>query len=419
MAGTNDFLPFATAGGANVLSQAAYAALAAVSTGYQAGVAQSAQLNKTWRQSSIMAAVVAQFIVDTTGANAVDDGTIATLEANFIAALRLAGVSIGTDTGAANACVVNLTPAVTALSDNMVLWFKAKAANTGATTLNVNGLGAQPLVGAANAALQGGEIVANGKCLVVWDATISKWVLIECTGAALQIAPASASGHALQQGQKGYARFTANGSWTCPAGVTTVYASGCAGGGGGGGGQTVGAATLFTGAAGGGAGQTAYRVPIAVVPGTTYPIVIATGGNGGAINTDGSPGGNTQFGTSGALLNLSQGAGGAKSIATAYPNTIGGPAGGGGFPSGAYGGDVTGQGVGATGGTGGSGAFGGGGAGGRGALGGGVTIAGGSAGGFGAGGGGAGGAYAANASPSSTTGNSGGAGSPGILILEW
>ncbi|WP_250865685.1 hypothetical protein [Caballeronia sp. INSB1] len=80
---TSDFLPFAAGGSANVLSQSAYAALAAVTNGYQAGLANSAQMNKTFRQSSIMAAVLAQFIADQTGANSVDDGTTATLLANL------------------------------------------------------------------------------------------------------------------------------------------------------------------------------------------------------------------------------------------------------------------------------------------------------------------------------------------------
>lgn len=80
---TNDFLPFATGGGANVISQPDYAALPALPTGFQSGVAKSQQLNKVWRQSSIMAAVLAQFISDQTGQDALDDGTIATLLANL------------------------------------------------------------------------------------------------------------------------------------------------------------------------------------------------------------------------------------------------------------------------------------------------------------------------------------------------
>ncbi|WP_175785441.1 hypothetical protein [Burkholderia ambifaria] len=84
----NNFKPFATAGGANVTAQADYEALAALLTGFVSGTAQSAQLNKVWRQSSIMAAVLAQFIVDLTGQDAIDDGTIATLLANLKTAVQ-------------------------------------------------------------------------------------------------------------------------------------------------------------------------------------------------------------------------------------------------------------------------------------------------------------------------------------------
>lgn len=90
---TNDFLTFAGSAGSNVITQAAYAALAAQQTGFQAGVANSAQLNKVWRQSSIMAAVLGQFIADYSGQNAVDDGTTATLETNLKSAINAAGIT--------------------------------------------------------------------------------------------------------------------------------------------------------------------------------------------------------------------------------------------------------------------------------------------------------------------------------------
>lgn len=90
---SNDFLPFAVGGSANVITQSAYAALTSVTqNGFSAGIAQSNQLNKVWRQSSIMSAVLAQFIVDQSGQNAVDDGTTATLEANLVTAIRSAAV---------------------------------------------------------------------------------------------------------------------------------------------------------------------------------------------------------------------------------------------------------------------------------------------------------------------------------------
>lgn len=104
-------------------------------------------------------------------------------------------------TGSANAIVVTYAPAIPSLTDGAVLWFKAAAANTGAATLNVNGLGVKPILGLAHSALQGGEIVANGKCQVIWNAPLDKFVLIECTGAAMQVAPAKESQHVPQFGQ--------------------------------------------------------------------------------------------------------------------------------------------------------------------------------------------------------------------------
>jgi hypothetical protein len=111
---TNDFLPFAVGGSANVVSQSAYAALAAVTNGYQSGVANSGQMNKTFRQSSIMAAVLGQFIANTTGQNATDDGTTATLLTNLLAAVKASSNAIvGT--------VRNLAMSVTAASATATL----------------------------------------------------------------------------------------------------------------------------------------------------------------------------------------------------------------------------------------------------------------------------------------------------------
>lgn len=77
---TNDFLAFATAPGANVSLQTDYAALAARSNGFSAGVASSAQVNKALRQSAFVAAAVAQFTADLQAGNVADDGIIANFE---------------------------------------------------------------------------------------------------------------------------------------------------------------------------------------------------------------------------------------------------------------------------------------------------------------------------------------------------
>lgn len=78
MAGTNNFLPFGTGSSPNVIDDATYNGLTARGTGFQSGVAQSQQLNKVWRQSSVIAAAVGQLIANT-GANATDSDTIANL----------------------------------------------------------------------------------------------------------------------------------------------------------------------------------------------------------------------------------------------------------------------------------------------------------------------------------------------------
>lgn len=207
---TNDFLPFATGGGANVLSQSDYAALAAVGTGYQAGAAKSAQLNKTWRQSSIMAAVLGQFIANYSGQNAVDDGTTATLLANLQIAVRSMTKQrvVLADTGAANAYTAVNAPALAALpSSGFAQYISIANANTGAATYAPDGLAAKPIYGLNLTALQGGELVVNGIAALMYlvAATVNSgngaWILLECTGGALQVAPGTQSQHAVQYSQ--------------------------------------------------------------------------------------------------------------------------------------------------------------------------------------------------------------------------
>lgn len=95
MPAENDFLPFAAASGANVLDQASYAAASATATGFVSGTASSAAVNKTLRQASIMAAAIAKFIVNEIDADVIDDGTLDTIIANFVLAIRTANPSAG------------------------------------------------------------------------------------------------------------------------------------------------------------------------------------------------------------------------------------------------------------------------------------------------------------------------------------
>ncbi|WP_407971472.1 hypothetical protein ACJ51O_08205 [Burkholderia pyrrocinia] len=219
MATQNDFLPFATGPGANVVDQATYAALAALMTGFVSGTAQSGQLNKVWRQSSIMAAVIAQFIVAQTGQPALDDGTTPTLLANFTKAVNAASKQrvILTDTGAPNAYAAANPVPMTSLPtvSGVVQTISVKTGNTGASTYAPDGLAARPIFGLGGAALQGGEMPANGIATLVsyvgplLNGGALCWVLFECIGGAQQVAPAVASQHAVQLGQVRL-RLTAN-----------------------------------------------------------------------------------------------------------------------------------------------------------------------------------------------------------------
>lgn len=84
----NDFLTFACGSGANVEAQSTWAADSVLANGFGAGIANSAQANKVLRQGSIIASMIAQFIVDNSGQPAIDDGTTVTLEANLKAAIN-------------------------------------------------------------------------------------------------------------------------------------------------------------------------------------------------------------------------------------------------------------------------------------------------------------------------------------------
>ncbi|WP_334613631.1 glycine-rich domain-containing protein [Escherichia coli] len=76
---TNNFKAFALDPNANVMSQAEWEALPALLSGFTAGKASSEQVNKAIRQSSSMAAALAQFCLDATGDDVLDNGDISAL----------------------------------------------------------------------------------------------------------------------------------------------------------------------------------------------------------------------------------------------------------------------------------------------------------------------------------------------------
>jgi hypothetical protein len=82
---TTEFLPFATDVAANIDTQANYAGSSYRPTGFTTGKAKSAQANKAWRQSSMMATALANVIMTTISQSVPDDGNLT----NLIAQLTL------------------------------------------------------------------------------------------------------------------------------------------------------------------------------------------------------------------------------------------------------------------------------------------------------------------------------------------
>ena len=139
--------------------------------------------------------------------------------------------------------------------------------------------------------------------------------------------------------------YTTSGSWVCPAGVTQVTVQ-CWGAGGGGGGRT------STGRAGGGGGGAYACSTFTVIPGTSYPFVVGTGGGNNAAGTASSF--NTNWvlasGGSGGTLNSTAGGNGGQASTSIGSIKYSGGNGGTGSSNGAGGGGAAGTlGVGANG----------------------------------------------------------------------
>ncbi|MDN8111237.1 hypothetical protein QZN21_07265 [Burkholderia vietnamiensis] len=325
----NDFLPFATGPGANVVDQATYAALTALTTGFLSGTAQSVQLNKVWRQSSIMAAVIAQFIVAQTGQAAVDDGTTPTLLANFTKAVNAASKQrvILTDTGAVNALAAANSVAMATLPtvSGVVQTIAVKVTNTGASTYSPDGLASRPIFGLGGAALQGGEMVANGIATLVsyvgplLNGGALCWVLFECIGGAQQVAPATQPQHAMQLGQAvgrllNVQVFSTVGSttYTPSSGTKSVRVRVQGGGGSGGGCAATGSGQVSIGS-GGIAGAYAEGYFTSGFSGVT--VTVGAGGAGVAGQAS-SNGGSSSFGS---LITAPGGGGGSSAGPTTPP----------------------------------------------------------------------------------------------------
>ncbi len=248
------------------------------------------------------------------------------LPTSLLQSLITNNLEYGIDNGSANVVQATFPLPPTAIVDNQQFWVKIKAANTGAATFTPNPgvIAAAPVVGGAHSALQGNEMVANGRALFVYRADITSYVLESCTGAALQVGTATQPQHAMQFGQAtgrllNVQTIAANSTYTPTPGMSFVI-SDLVGGGGGTGGAPATGSGQFSGSPGSSSGSYLRMLWTAAQIGASRSVTIgaggaaggsgsSTGGNGGATTVTGlasAPGGigSSSFGPSGATLAL-------------------------------------------------------------------------------------------------------------------
>lgn len=196
--------------------------------------------------------------------------------------------------GTANAITITLDPAPVSYTEleGVPLRLKVTAANTGAATLNVNGLGTKPVVRSDGSALKASDFVVGHIVPVIYDGTSFRILGVLSREIISRI---NAGKTAVSYSPGSY-------SWVCPADVHFVEVEMWGAGGGGGG-----TGTSASKAAGGGGGAYAYGI-VPVTPGVSYAIAVGAGGSGGSGGAAGSSGGTTSFGST--LLVASGGTGG-------------------------------------------------------------------------------------------------------------
>lgn len=89
----------------------------------------------------------------------------------LVSSLQNNSYGFAADSGGSDAYAITLAPAITAYTTGMVIFFKANTANTGAATLNANGLGAKTIKKRGTVDLTDNDIIAGQFVAVQYDGT--------------------------------------------------------------------------------------------------------------------------------------------------------------------------------------------------------------------------------------------------------
>jgi hypothetical protein len=251
------------------------------------------------------------------------------------------------DSGAANAYVVTLTPIPGSYTAGMIVTFLAANSCTGASTLNVNAIGAKAIKKFATTALAANDILANEIITVVYDGTnfqllnppssaagggtVTSVALTATPGVTVTGSPITTNGTLALTvtGQLLSFQILTSGTaatYTKNTSATSILVE-CLGAGGGGAGSPV-ASTTYALSGGGGAGG--YCRKYITSAAATYTYTIGAAGAGGATG-----GNNGSAGTASTFSGLSAGGGAGGVAATSGAvTTVTGTGGAGGTSSG-------------------------------------------------------------------------------------
>ncbi|UFH49934.1 glycine-rich domain-containing protein [Pseudomonas sp. KNUC1026] len=209
-------------------------------------------------------------------------------------------VSYATDTGSANTYKAAYTQTVTALTDGLILRFKAKTASTGPATFAPDSVAAKPITTSSGAALIGGEIAVGGFVTVQYSSALNAWLLLSSTGGTVN------EGRLLRVWV-----FDAATTYYPIAQVRRVEVELVGGGGSGGGSVALSSGNSCVGG-GGGAGGYAHSLIDVTDAMRTAGVPITIGAGAAASQANGSAGGTSSFGT---YLSAWGGAGGSRTVA--------------------------------------------------------------------------------------------------------
>ena len=123
----------------------------------------TSQFQAEW--DAFMAGIVDSGFATVASVDAVADD-LATHQADY---LKHTGYAVAT--GSANAYIATLNPALSAYAEGVSLRLKINIANTGASTVNVNGLGAKPILKSNGSAVASGNLKLGSVYTLAYDGT--------------------------------------------------------------------------------------------------------------------------------------------------------------------------------------------------------------------------------------------------------